>query len=86
LPPCLCIRDELYWITEGAYSTMLLVGEEGVNECDAPPSPGARYLTGIREVTDKRIIISHLIYRHEHWATSAGQINSRRTSRSWRIA
>jgi len=35
---------------------MLLVGEEGVNECDAPPSPGARYLTGIREVTDKRII------------------------------
>jgi glyoxylase-like metal-dependent hydrolase (beta-lactamase superfamily II) len=64
------IGDALYWITDGAYSTMFMVSDDGVIACDAPPSLGERYLAGIREVTDKTI--THLVYSHEHWDHIAG--------------
>ena len=57
------IGKELYWITDGAYGTMFLVGQEGVIACDAPPTLGD--LEGIRGVTDKPV--THLVYSHEHW-------------------
>ena len=34
---CEQIRGGLYWITDGAYSTMFLVTREGVIVVDAPP-------------------------------------------------
>jgi glyoxylase-like metal-dependent hydrolase (beta-lactamase superfamily II) len=58
------IRDGLYWVTDGAYSTMFLVTSAGVVACDAPPTLGANYLKAINEVTDRPV--THLVYSHEH--------------------
>jgi hypothetical protein len=38
------IGDELYWISDGAYSAMFMVADPGVVACDAPPTSGERYL------------------------------------------
>ncbi|WP_315830801.1 MBL fold metallo-hydrolase [Bradyrhizobium prioriisuperbiae] len=64
------IGDDLYWITDGAYSTMFLVTAAGVIACDAPPTLGANYLKAIAEVTDRPV--THLIYSHEHVDHIAG--------------
>jgi len=64
------IRDGLFWITDGAYSTMFLVTSAGVIACDAPPTLGANYLKAIAEVTDRPV--THLIYSHEHVDHIAG--------------
>jgi glyoxylase-like metal-dependent hydrolase (beta-lactamase superfamily II) len=58
------IRDGLYYVTDGAYSTMFLVTSEGVIAVDALPTLGPKQLAAIREVTDKPI--RYLIYSHEH--------------------
>jgi glyoxylase-like metal-dependent hydrolase (beta-lactamase superfamily II) len=58
------LANRTYWVTDGAYSTMFIVTDEGVVACDAPPTLGANYLAAIREVTDKPV--THLIYSHEH--------------------
>ncbi|MGD1837835.1 MAG: MBL fold metallo-hydrolase [Nitrososphaeraceae archaeon] len=58
------IRDDLFWVTDGAYNTMFMVTNEGVIAIDAPPSIGKNYLKAISEVTDKPI--THLIYSHAH--------------------
>src|SRR5918993_2723539 len=58
------IRDNLFWVTDGAYNTMFLVTDEGVIAVDAPPSIGKNYLKAIAEVTDKPI--THVIYSHAH--------------------
>jgi glyoxylase-like metal-dependent hydrolase (beta-lactamase superfamily II) len=64
------IAADLYWITDGAYSTMFLVTTAGVIACDAPPTLGANYLKAIAEVTDRPV--THLIYSHEHVDHIAG--------------
>jgi glyoxylase-like metal-dependent hydrolase (beta-lactamase superfamily II) len=64
------IRDGLYWITDGAYSTMFLVTQAGVVACDAPLTFGTNYLKAISEVTDRPV--THLIYSHEHVDHIAG--------------
>ena len=58
------IRDGLYWITDGAYNTMLLVHETGLIAIDPLPTLGPRYLDAIASVTKKPI--THVIYSHEH--------------------
>jgi glyoxylase-like metal-dependent hydrolase (beta-lactamase superfamily II) len=58
------IRDGLYWITDGAYNTMFLVTNDSVIVIDPLPALGAKYLQGIREVTNKPV--KYLIYSHEH--------------------
>src|SRR5919112_400014 len=58
------IRDDLFWVTEGAYNTIFLVTDEGVVAIDAPPTIGKNYLKAISEVTDKPI--THVIYSHAH--------------------
>jgi glyoxylase-like metal-dependent hydrolase (beta-lactamase superfamily II) len=64
------IRDGLYWITDGAYSTMFLVTSAGVIACDAPPTLGTNYLKAIAEITERPV--THLIYSHEHVDHIAG--------------
>ncbi|MEO8666907.1 MAG: MBL fold metallo-hydrolase [Bauldia sp.] len=58
------IADGLYWVTEGAYTTMFLTTGQGVIVVDAPPSIGANLLKAIAEVTDEPI--THVIYSHSH--------------------
>ena len=58
------IKDDLFWVTEGAYQGMFLVTGQGVIVVDAPPSIGEKYLMAIEEVTDQPI--THLIYSHSH--------------------
>lgn len=64
------IGDNLYWITDGAYSTMFMVTTAGVIACDAPPTLGTNYLKAIADVTDRPV--THLIYSHEHVDHIAG--------------
>jgi glyoxylase-like metal-dependent hydrolase (beta-lactamase superfamily II) len=58
------ISDSLYWVTDGTYNTMFLVGDDGVAAVDAPPSLGDKYLQAIAEVTDKPV--KYVIYSHSH--------------------
>jgi len=58
------ISDSLYWVTDGTYNTMFLVGNDGVAAVDAPPSLGDKYLQAIAEVTDKPV--KYVIYSHSH--------------------
>jgi glyoxylase-like metal-dependent hydrolase (beta-lactamase superfamily II) len=58
------LRDQLYWVTDGAYNTMFLVTDERVVAIDPLPSFGQKYLQAIAEVTDKPI--KYLIYSHAH--------------------
>ena len=58
------IKDDLYWIADGAYQTMFLTTGEGVLVVDAPPSIGQNILNAIAEVTDESI--THVIYSHTH--------------------
>ncbi len=58
------IRDSLYWVTDGTYNTMFLVGDDGVAAVDAPPFLGDKYLQAIAEVTDKPV--KYVIYSHTH--------------------
>jgi len=58
------ISDGLYWVTEGAYTTMFLTTGEGVIVVDAPPTIGDKILKAIAEVTDEPI--THVIYSHSH--------------------
>jgi glyoxylase-like metal-dependent hydrolase (beta-lactamase superfamily II) len=58
------ISDGVYWLTEGVYQMMFVTTGEGVIVVDAPPSIGARILSGIASVTDEPI--THVIYSHTH--------------------
>ena len=58
------ISNGLYWLTEGAYTLMFLVTDEGVVIVDAPPSIGPNILNAVAEVTEKPI--THVIYTHSH--------------------
>lgn len=58
------IKDGLYWITDGAYTTMFLTTGKGVIVVDAPPTIGKNYLKAIAEVTNEPV--THLIYSHSH--------------------
>jgi glyoxylase-like metal-dependent hydrolase (beta-lactamase superfamily II) len=58
------LRDRIFWVSDGAYSTMFAVTDTGVVAFDAPPTLGGRYLDAIREVTEKPV--THLVYSHEH--------------------
>lgn len=58
------IADGLYWVTEGAYTSMFLTTGQGVIVVDAPPTIGDKLLKAIAEVTDEPI--THVIYSHSH--------------------
>jgi len=64
------VRDGLFWVSDGAYSTMFLVSTAGVIACDAPPTLGEKYLKAIGEVTTRPV--THLVYSHEHVDHIAG--------------
>ncbi len=58
------IADGLYWVTEGAYTTMFLTTGKGVIVVDAPPTIGEKMLKAISDVTEEAI--THVIYSHSH--------------------
>jgi len=58
------VNNGLYWVTEGAYTSMFLTTGEGVIVVDAPPSFGDKILKAIAEVTNEPI--THVIYSHAH--------------------
>ena len=58
------VSNGLYWVTEGAYTTMFLTTGQGVIVVDAPPTIGDKLLKAIAEVTDEAI--THVIYSHSH--------------------
>ncbi|MFQ5915399.1 MAG: MBL fold metallo-hydrolase [Nitrospinota bacterium] len=63
------IRDGLYYVTEGVYQSIFLVGRRSVILVDAPPSliqtPAGDTLPGaIASVTPNPI--THLVYSHKH--------------------
>lgn len=58
------IKDDLYWVTDGTYNTLFVVGSDGVAAVDAPPTLGDKYLKAIAEVTDKPV--RYVIYSHSH--------------------
>ena len=58
------IGDSLYWVGDGPYQAMFLVGKDGVVLVDAPPSMGGRLQTAIAEVTDRPV--THVVYSHAH--------------------
>jgi glyoxylase-like metal-dependent hydrolase (beta-lactamase superfamily II) len=65
------IRDDLYWVTDGAYNTMFLVTDNDVIAVDAPPTIGENYLKAIAEVTDKPV--TYVIYSHAHMLQGCSQ-------------
>ena len=64
------VADGLFWVTEGAYTTMFLTTGEGVIVVDAPPSFGDKLLKAVAEVTNEPI--THVIYSHSHADHIAG--------------
>ena len=58
------IGDDLYWLTDGGYQMMFVVGEEGVVAVDAPPSLGHKILPAIAEVTSRPV--TDVVYSHHH--------------------
>ncbi len=54
----------LYWITDGAYTSMFALTGEGVIVVNAPSSLGSYINMAIKEVTTQPI--THLIYTHSH--------------------
>lgn len=58
------IADHIYFVTEGAYTTMFVTTGKGVIIVDAPPSIGANLLKAVAEVTKEPI--THVIYSHAH--------------------
>ena len=63
------IRDNLYWVTDGFYQSMLLATAHGVVVVDAPPTIGHNLLRAIKQVTAKTgtpSTVSHLVYSHFH--------------------
>jgi glyoxylase-like metal-dependent hydrolase (beta-lactamase superfamily II) len=58
------IADGLYWVTEGAYTTMFLTTGQGVIVIDAPPTFGNKLVKAIAGVTSEPI--THVIYSHSH--------------------
>ena len=64
------LSERGWFIGDGGYNNMILVGDRGVVLCDAPPSYGPRLLPAIRSITD--LPVTHLIYSHEHVDHTAG--------------
>lgn len=60
----------LYYVTEGAYQMMFLVGKRGVVAVDAPPSLAPFILDAIASVTD--LPVTHVVYTHSHADHIAG--------------
>ena len=58
------IADHIYFVTEGAYTTMFLTTGNGVIMVDAPPSIGANLLKAVADVTTEPI--KYVIYSHAH--------------------
>ena len=54
----------LYWLGNGGYMVMFLVGENGVALVDAPPAIASVLEAGIAEVTD--LPVTHFVYSHGH--------------------
>ncbi|MEM7488068.1 MAG: MBL fold metallo-hydrolase [Pseudomonadota bacterium] len=59
------VGDGLFWIGNGSYMAMLMVGPEGVALVDAPPSLDGLMQAAIAEATGDRAV-THLIYSHLH--------------------
>lgn len=64
------LSERGWFIGDGGYNNMILVGDKGVILCDAPPSYGPRLMPAIRCITD--LPVTHLIYSHEHVDHTAG--------------
>jgi len=58
------IESGLYWVGNGAYMAMFLVGPNGVAVVDAPPSLIDGLQAAIAETTDKPV--THMVYTHHH--------------------
>lgn len=63
------IHDNLYWVTDGFYQSMFLVGAKGVVVVDAPPTIGHNLVRAINQVTagtGTPAKVTHLVYSHFH--------------------
>jgi glyoxylase-like metal-dependent hydrolase (beta-lactamase superfamily II) len=58
------LREDVYWVADGAYNTIFFTTGEGVICVDAPPTLGPNLLKAIGEITDEPI--THLVYSHAH--------------------
>jgi glyoxylase-like metal-dependent hydrolase (beta-lactamase superfamily II) len=64
------ISERGWFIGDGGYNNLAIVGDRGVVLCDAPPSYGLRLMPAIRSITP--LPVTHLIYSHEHVDHIAG--------------
>jgi glyoxylase-like metal-dependent hydrolase (beta-lactamase superfamily II) len=58
------IADGVFWLSEGSYSSMFVVTDDGVIAMDAPPTLGNNILRAISRVTTKPV--TDVIYSHHH--------------------
>ena len=58
------VKDRLYWVTEGIYSSMFLATGSGVIVVDAPQTIAPNLLAAIASVTDEPV--THVVYSHHH--------------------
>ena len=64
------ISERGWFIGDGGYNNLAIVGNHGVVLCDAPPSYGPRLMPAIKSITP--LPVTHLIYSHEHVDHIAG--------------
>jgi glyoxylase-like metal-dependent hydrolase (beta-lactamase superfamily II) len=64
------ISERGWFIGDGSYNNLAMVGNHGVILCDAPPSYGPRLMPAIKSITP--LPVTHLIYSHEHVDHIAG--------------
>lgn len=58
------LASDVYFVTDGFYNVMFAVTDDGVVQCDAPPSMGDKPRRAIAEVTSKPV--THFVYSHGH--------------------
>jgi glyoxylase-like metal-dependent hydrolase (beta-lactamase superfamily II) len=71
------ISERGWFIGDGGYNNLTIVGDHGVVLCDAPLSYGPRLMPAIKSITP--LPVTHLIYSHEHvdHIAGAGTLNPR---------
>lgn len=65
------LAPDVYVITEGVYTSMFVVTDDGVVLFDAPPTTAPNINAAIASVTDKEV--THLVYSHFHADHLSGQ-------------
>ncbi len=64
------LSERGWFVGDGGYNNLVLVGDHGLVLCDAPPSYGTRLTAALRQISD--LPVTHLLYSHEHVDHIAG--------------